>query len=204
MRKRTQPIRIASALSVAVAITLGGATVALTPACQDRTCDGTGMDWGRLPGQGAAIDLDTWESSPADGKWLHFPGQRTIYFYPGPFAGRHIARVTVFISPDEAPNQSQTKDPNGPRSQYTIASGNVAVVTHFPDPGGPQNPGIAVRNDTCGVFFMRAVIEAYPAGVTPDAGADADSGAIPNTSADASVDASLEASDASSDGATDS
>lgn len=166
----------AGALGVVSVVVMLCATSSATTACQARNCEYSGSDFGRNAGEGRLIDANTWESTPAEGNWLPFPGERYWYFYP-PFPKRKIARVNVFISPSADPNAG---------SQYTLASGNVAVIRQFADPGNQENPGISVGNDTCAEFFVRIVVDAYPETPAGDAGADAG----PDGSADAGPDAS--------------
>lgn len=168
------------------------ATSSATTACQARSCEYSGSDFGRNPGEGRLIDANTWESTPAEGSWLPFPGERYWYFYP-PFPKRKIARVNVFISPSADPNAG---------SQYTLASGNVAVIRQFADPGNRENPGISVGNDTCAEFFVRVVVDAYPAAADADASADAGADAAGDAGADASTDAAAtDSASNASDGA---
>jgi hypothetical protein len=169
----------------------GLAFVALAPACAERTCEGQGLDYGRGAGEGHLIDEDTWESTPVEGKWLHYPAQREYFIFPGRLLGpKRIAKVTVYISPMDQPN---------PDGQYTVASGNVAIVRQFPDLGNQALPGVSVRNDTCAEFWVRIVLEAYPLPPNQDGGTDADADAT----SDAAVEASTDAADAQPDAPTD-
>lgn len=122
-----------------------------TTACAQRECLATWMNWGDGPNQGNLIDENHWESTANDAIWLSFVGQRTWHFLPGPFQNRRIANVTVWFSPDEQPSL--------PGNQYSLASGNAAVVDTTIDNG---RTAIDVHNDTCADFFVRVLIEAYP------------------------------------------
>lgn len=169
-----------------VLVALGGVTTlgllaslsSLESACAQRVCEGSGLDWGRIPTQGELIDENTWESTPELSDWLDYPGERTVYFYPHGLERRRIARVTVYISANGHPNVAKFGEPTDPvTSQYTIASGDVAQITTFPDPADPLNPAVGVHNHTCAEFWTRVIIEAYPASASDagvDAGADAD------------------------------
>jgi hypothetical protein len=148
--------------------------VALTPACQDRACLGGTADYGARPGEGNLITPDLWETTAAEAKWVRYPAQQVWFIHPQGMAQRHYSRITVYISPVEEPNTGG--------QQYTIASGNVAVVTQLGDM-------IVVHNDTCADFFFRVVAEAYP---LPDAGPT-----------DAANDGEVGTSDAVHDGAAD-
>jgi len=187
-------LTITSVLGVLSTGAVAIAFVALAPACAERTCEGQGLDYGRKPGEGSLVDPDTWESTPPEGKWLHYPAQRTYFIFPGGLLGpKRIAKVTVYISPMDQPN---------PDGQYTIASGNVAIVRQFPDLGDPRLPGLSVRNDTCAEFWARIVVEAYPLPPS-DAGVDAADGDAGDASDDGSSDASGDAADAQTDAPND-
>lgn len=156
-----------------------------TSGCADRVCEATFANWGGPPNEGNLIDANTWESTANDGKWIPFPGQRTYFIYPHGMVGRRAESVLVWISPSE--------EPNLPGNQYSLASGNAAVVTQLFDPDHGYHP-IAVHNDTCADFFVRVEIKAYPE-PAPDASADASEGGS-TTTPDAST------PDASTDGAS--
>ncbi|MFO0672048.1 MAG: hypothetical protein U0235_20890 [Polyangiaceae bacterium] len=180
--------RVKQTLTVAVTgTTLVGAIATTTPlatsACADRVCEPTYTNYGGPVTEGNLIDANTWESTANDGKWIPYPGQRTYFFYPHGMVGRRVESVLVWISPSE--------EPNLPGNQYSLASGNAAVVTQLFDADHAYHP-IAVHNDTCADFFVRVEIKAYPEPVAPgDAGADAgaNDGAI---TSDASTDGASE------------
>jgi hypothetical protein len=165
-------------------------SVTTTPACADRVCEYSAKDFGRGPGEGELVAPALWESTPQTGKWLPFPAQRSWFVFPQGLAHTDIARVLVYISAAEEPN---------PGSQYTLASGDSALIRQFPDPGDPsgESTGVEIHNNTCADFWVRVVLEGYaPAGRSRDAGAS-------DAPADGTDDAATDASDAndSSDGA---
>ena len=125
-------------------------------------------------GQGELVGPGIWETTPQYGKWLPFPAQRKWYLFPQQLAGTDFARVLVYISAAEEPN---------PTEQYTLASGDSALIRQFPD---GRNHGVEVKNNTCADFFVRVVIEGYPQAGAADAGADGDASA-----SDATGDATL-------------
>lgn len=195
--------RVLVALGCATSIGVLGSLSALPTACAQKQCEASTQDYGRDPGQGELIDENTWESTPELANWLEYPGERKIFFYPHGLEHRRVARVTVYISANVHPNATKFGEPADPAtSQYTIASGDVAQITTFPDPADERSPGITVYNHTCAAFWTRVVVEAYPE-PPRDGGALPDASAVPDQ--DGGADASNDARtlDASSDGPND-
>jgi hypothetical protein len=152
------------------------------PGCYGENCVNTSGGYGNKPGEGRMIDEDTWESSPMDGKWLHFSSGH-IWFFEVPALGdRTPYSVETYISPVEDPN---VFNPDRAPSNFTLAGGNLAELSGF----GANR--FVVRNGTCAEYFVRVVASVPP---KPKELAPGSAGA-----ADASAEASADASDASTD-----
>lgn len=133
-----------------VAVT-GGMLV--MPGCYGRNCEGTSGLYGMKPGEGRMIDENTWESSPMDGRWLHYSSGH-IWFFEVPALGdRTPYRVETYLSPIEEPNVFK---PDRAPSNFTIAGGNLAELSGV----GPNR--FVVRNGTCAEYFVRVVVEVPP------------------------------------------
>jgi hypothetical protein len=159
-----------------VGAVLGGALV-FEAGCYSRdVCDGGGfVTYGSEPGQGTLATPDIWESGPQTGDWMPFPRKRNWIIHPKGLEGRGILRVTPYVSPDQNPAKQFT--------QFTTGAGNLTELRIDGD-------NIWVINDTCEDFFLRVVIEAYPA--PPVAGPFPDA-APPPVVSDASPDAPIDA-----------
>ena len=154
-----------------------------------------------LPSGAGVVDATHWQSGPIDGAWLDYPGARQIvlfpnvvpgpgYTLPGNFPGPYT-NIFVYVSPNE--------DANGPGSNWTLASGNIAEVTTALL--GTQWI-VSVTNASCAQYYVRVVVER----AEPDASAPDDAGAEAGTAGDAGADAGAptDASlDAQVDGTTD-
>jgi hypothetical protein len=172
------------ALSILWAAVTGG--MLAIPGCYGHSCDATSGSYGTKPGEGRMIDENTWESSPIDGKWLHFSSQH-IWFFEVPALGDRVPySIETYISPVE--------DPNHAFSNFTMAGGNLAELSNV----GPNR--FIVRNGTCAEYFVRVVVQVPPkptqiAPGTPgevDASAEAgDAGDDANNGADADVDSGV-------------
>ena len=140
------------------------------PGCYGRNCDGTFGGYGSKPGEGQMIDENTWESSPMNGKWLHYSSQHAWFFEVPALGDRTPHSIEVYISPVEEPS------PLGrPGNNFSPAGGNLAELSGV----GPNR--FNVRNGTCAEYYVRVVAEVPP---RPDSVA-------PGTPGD--VDASIEA-----------
>jgi hypothetical protein len=161
------------ALGILWAAVTGG-MVAL-PGCYGHNCDASTGVYGTKPGEGRMIDENTWESSPMDGKWLHFSSQHIWYFEVPALGDRTPFRIETYISPVE--------DPNHTFSNFTMAGGNLGELSGV----GPNR--FVVRNGTCAEYFVRVVVEVPPKPTE----------IAPGTAGE--VDASVEAGDAGDDAA---
>jgi hypothetical protein len=156
-----------------------GAMLAM-PGCYGDNCVNTAGSYGTKPGEGRMIDENTWESSPMDGKWLHFSSGH-IWFFEVPALGdRAPFRIETYISPIEEPNVAR---PDKAPSNFTVAGGNLAELSGV----GPNR--FVVRNGTCAEYYVRVVVEVPPRPET----------VAPGTGVDAGVDAGIDASDAGLD-----
>lgn len=175
-------------LSLVVAAAGLGLFLAGTEACTTTACNGSSLLYttGDLP------EPNTWESTPIDGNWVHYPPEVTIHVEIPELANRTVINTQVFLSPVFNPNAvpPDGSDPNN----FAEASGNLAeieqVLTQFGDPNGPnagkQVLSLEVLNGTCAEYYARVLVivapDAADAGTADDAAADdADAGdAIPD------------------------
>jgi hypothetical protein len=151
LRHTARSIVAATALgAVAVVAPLGAA------GCFTNACDG---DFQAYAG-GALVDGSTWASTPLSGAWLAFPAKRTWRFDTSAL-GRMPSEVLVWVSTVPTPNEGA--------SSFTLASGNLALVS------GVTPTELFVTNDTCAEMFVRVVVRAAPASsAATDAGASSD------------------------------
>jgi hypothetical protein len=150
-----------------------------------------------LPAGSGAVSTTQWESTPIDGQWLDYPGERTVFLFPnlvpsatgappalqGNFAGPYF-NVTAYVSPNQ--------DANASTSNWTVASGNLAEITVVP-PGPGESPTqwfIAITNATCAQYYLRVTVER----TEPDAGTPEDGGSDASVLLDASTDAPVDSS----------
>jgi hypothetical protein len=123
------------------------AALFLAPGCYGRNCEGDAMGYGSLPGQGRMLDDTTWESSPIDGAWLHFPRQR-YYFFDIPELGGRLPSVVI-------PTLSAVQVPDD-GGDSTLGAGNIALLLNY----HPNH--VEVKNDTCSDYYLRLVILVPP------------------------------------------
>jgi hypothetical protein len=145
------------------------------PGCYGENCNGTAGSYGSKPGEGRMIDENTWESTPMEGKWLHYSSGHAWFFEVPALGDRTPYSIETYISPVEEPNRSV--------SNFTMAGGNLAELSAV------GSNRFVVRNGSCAEYFVRVVAH-VPARPTDD---------VP-----AAVDASVDASDAGADAANDS
>jgi hypothetical protein len=155
------------------------------PGCYGENCNATSGAYGREPGEGRMIDANTWESSPIDGKWLHFPSQHIWYFDVPAWGDRKPFNVLPYISPVEDPNVFH---PERAPQNFTSGGGNLTELS------GVDTNRLVVRNGTCAEYFLRVVVELPP---------KPDEVPPPAAQVDASTDASDAGGDAANDGSTD-
>ncbi len=135
---------------------LGAALIALfcvqVPACQQ--CDTTGQD-PILFTEGITDPTGmTYESTPINGEWLHFPPGRVYRL-------RHQLRYGVvslqsFVS-FKARLTDEGSGSNENPNNFSESAGNQVV---FEEICIPQT--IQIRNDTCSEFYVRIVATAAP------------------------------------------
>jgi hypothetical protein len=168
-----------------------GGALAL-PGCYGENCNGTSGSYGNKPGEGRMLDANTWESSPIDGKWLHFSSGHAWFFEVPAFGDRTPFRIETYISPVEEPNVFR---PDKAPSNFTMGGGNLAELSGV----GPNR--FTVRNGTCAEYFVRVVAEVAPRpeDVVPGSPGVVDASA---EAGDAGVDSSVDDSGAN-DAATD-
>ena len=164
---------------VALWASVTGGMLALS-ACYGENCNGTSGGYGTKPGEGRMIDENTWESTPMDGKWLHFSSGH-IWFFEVPALGDRIPySIETYISPVEEPNKSP--------SNFTMAGGNLAELS------GVGSNRFVVRNGSCAEYFVRVVVQvpARPESNAPGTPGDVDAGI---DASDAGVDTGADAAD---------
>ena len=184
-------IRIVRHASVVAVL---GAVAALTslPSCQTHACEGGPVqEFGNVSGQGYWADANTWVSSAHNAsEWLDYGPQRLYFFDPPGFTDfdqRKLTSALIYISP--------SRDPNQFGDNFTLASGNSAVVTYIQTIPSKIKGGIYVKNDTCSQYYMRAVftVEPNPALTPPEADAGADASTDASDAAPPAVDAAADA-----------
>jgi len=105
-----------------------------------------------------------WESSPPDGPWLDFPGQRTYWFEwetafvqavkDSPFA--YLASNDQFWKLLPNPHQIDAYVADGPLdgadTRFVLASGQLAEMS------SPSNKQLNVTNAACAVYALRVEV----------------------------------------------
>lgn len=150
----------------------------MTPGCQGRECESDGYkDYGYAPGEGHLVDQNTWETTPNESKnWPAFGPYHTWGFHPVGLEGRDWTLIQVYYSADP--------DPNDPGNNFTIASGNGAVIEAI-----PATNTLLVTNNTCAPTYVRVVIQADP--FPPTGTTDAGTGSVVNVPEAGVVDAGI-------------
>jgi hypothetical protein len=107
-----------------------------------------------------------WQSSPIEGTWMNFPGQRTYLIYPQlPDGG---AMVGPFLF--ESVQVSADPNPYASPSNFAPSAGNITEFSGLPDGG---MTGFSVTNNTCSPYYLwLQVAPEYPAPAPADAGTD--------------------------------
>jgi hypothetical protein len=211
-------LRIGAAVIVA-ALAAGGALVSVQ-GCQLKNCDPSfadiHADRDAGPGQPLVLDVDagegrqldpeTWESTPMDGVFKEFPGQRYVNVYP-PFPGPYSSIVT-YVSADPWPSPPIPVTDSGDYDlskqrpdlgNFTVASGNIAEIASINyNPFHPtQIVGFTLHNDSCAQYYMRVVVtRGIPDAAPQDAAVDAPIDAPVDSSSDAPSDGAADALDA--------
>lgn len=166
-------------LAVLWAVVTGA--VALVPGCFAQNCNQSYQLWGRDAGEGRLVDENTWESNPADGRWLDFPHERLWELDLHDLGDREPRLVIPYLSGNPTPNQ--TNDTS------VIATGNIAEIS------GQTKGRVFVHNGTCADYFLRVVVVAGPRPPELDGG-DAAAADASEDAADAGEDAPSDAADA--------
>jgi len=97
--------------------------------------------------------VETYLTTPIDGKWLHFPSYRSFRL-PHHFGTTDIA-LEAWVSFDEHPVTSNASDPP---TEFAIAGGNVVVVTEL------TKDELIVKNSTCenGYYLLARITKRGP------------------------------------------
>ena len=115
-------------------------------------------------------DPYTWESTPIGGTWLPYAGERQWDLFMNDPSGAHIqgrpSYMDVYVS--------ATNRPESFFGSFVEASGNLALEQIWCLPGDPNcmagdaiDPDlhsirVDVKNDTCQLYYMRAVVHFEP------------------------------------------
>ena len=149
------PARRTSVRRLALA-TLAALGAWAAAACTTHQCDASRADAGGgiVTSSGATL---TWQSAPAGGPWLDFPGNATVTFhYPAGF--RCATDWQAYVS------TAQLQGDGG--GTFVEASGQLAELSmEAPD-------GITVTNATCAEYFLYVVAHAPSGGCTPAGAAE--------------------------------
>ncbi|HEY8038735.1 MAG TPA: hypothetical protein VIF15_03045, partial [Polyangiaceae bacterium] len=94
-----------------------------------------------------------WESSPMNGSWLDFPGQRRyVLIWPGEFTQSVPYDVRTYV----ATGQDAQDFPNN----FVEGTGQLAEIS------GVSKLGVTVFNGTCAEYFLRVVAREHIRGIT--------------------------------------
>jgi hypothetical protein len=149
MKYRVGPKLLAAAL-----IALFGVQV---PGCQQ--CDTTGQDPILFTEGITDPTRTTYETTPINGTWLHFPPGRIFdlrHNLRGPvLAPLSYVSFKARLTPDEDEDDTSMDNPNN----FSESAGNQVV---FEEPDEDKEHTIRVRNDTCSEFYIRIVATTAP------------------------------------------
>jgi hypothetical protein len=192
---RSYALGVGSVCFLGLGVTLAFAVPAITTGCTTHQCDSdfvnidqsTGVNVGQVellgPGPEPGTQNALWESSPLNGTWIQFPGQREYFFgLPPGFVPTDLP--TAYVATDPAPNDTDAGDvtstcggetiTNSGAGTYVTATGQLAQFGPF------VNGGFLVSNGGCACYFLYISI---PGTFTPpaappsdDAGTDGGSG----------------------------
>ncbi len=167
MRRRGKVAAIAAAGVVAGSVVATGSTVGTQAGCTlQGTCDQSTVYVPSFPSGTTGAQYITaqafepeagvyevggniaWLSSPINGTWMDFPGQRSYVVYPtwpdgGPFLGPY--ELSAYVSADQNPGTISN-------ANWATGTGNVAEFSNLPDGG---DTGFIVTNDTCTEYFLQ-------------------------------------------------
>ena len=140
------------------------AAQATTTGCTTHQCDSDFVNIDQSTGMFVGdIQPGFWESSPFDGDWIDFPGERTYFFsLPQYFTPNSPPEAWVATAPDAT-------DPDG-GATYVQAGGQLAEFGRF------VNGGFFVTNATCAEYYLYVKVSgtyAPPPTPGPEAGDDA-------------------------------
>jgi hypothetical protein len=144
-------------LAVAVAALALASAQCETHQCDTSTIAYGGADAGQPPGsslQTTAGGLMIWSSSPNEGPWLDFPGNRTFVFtYPQPFACAPPIPVPELAAHFDDPISSAIGE----------GAGLSPFMENVPDDAGLYR-SIAITNSTCGDYGLNLIMIGTPVG----------------------------------------
>jgi hypothetical protein len=186
---------IAGAIGVAVVCAWAAwGVIASEGGCQlQGACDPETIDPGPLTDKGAPTGAgmygDRWQSSPIEGTWAWFPGQRTYVVHP-PFKGPYTF-PQIFLSADANPYSTDG-------SNFAASAGNTAEISDVND----DLRSFKITNNTCSPYYLwlQVAPQGQADGAVPeDGGADAavpeDGGADGAVPDDGSADGAVQSRD---------
>lgn len=162
---RRSVLGLGSACLAGVGIAVAVAASSATTGCTTHQCDtdfvNIDQSTGAFVGDVHQITptVAIWESSPLDGTWIDFPGQRT-YFFSLPANFQPIQILSTMIATDATPD-----DVDAGGGTYAFAAGQLAQFGNF------VNGGFLITNDSCAEYFLYvSVLGTVPAPAPDDAG----------------------------------
>ncbi|HEY4014143.1 MAG TPA: hypothetical protein VGM06_12445 [Polyangiaceae bacterium] len=144
-------------LAAAVAAALASAQ------CETHQCDSStvvygGADAGQPPGSSLQMTAGgqmIWQSSPNEGPWLDFLGDRTFVFtFPQPFA----CELPV-------PSVELSADVNNPVPSAIVGVAGLAPYSRLVTDDAGLYRGITITSSTCGEYGLNVIVTGTPAGV---------------------------------------
>jgi hypothetical protein len=116
-------------------------SLCLTPACQT-SCSSGNQEPIRFSDGITRADLGTYESTPYDGEWLHYPSNRRFEFPHN--LGTADYEIQAFVAFSSHPVAT---DGLG-ASDIAVAAGDIMVIER------KTNDTLLVRNDTCSAEYL--------------------------------------------------
>ena len=135
-------------------VACGLATFWLTSACQTSCANNDQQPIRYVDGTTRTVGTQrVYESTPFNGEWLHFPGNRR-FLLTHTLGTTPYSSLMMFIAFDSHPISGDAGD-------VAIATGDVAVVERI------EPDSLQIRNDTCSeqYLYVKATAE-----IDPDAG----------------------------------
>jgi hypothetical protein len=124
--------------------------------CQTHACDSSSVTGPPGTVTQSKEGWLVWQSAPADGPWLDFPGNATVHFtYPAGFSNPFTWDAFVSTDPYQEAGAGTFTQGGGQPAEFTsLAPGSIDVT-----------------NSSCAEYYLRVVAYEFPP--ESDAGADA-------------------------------